>query len=482
MAFRSDHRQTTLGRKLFVVVSLFASIVLFVFLLGAFRSMILSSVRAYTQGEDYWSKGQKEAVISLMQYASSRSQADFQAYLNAIRAPLGEKFARIELEKPVPDMTIVYQGFTRGQIHPDDIPGMVRLFRWFHDFTFMRVAIVDWTAGDKEIDNLTELADQLHAETFSDQPSPPAVRRVLEEIEACDSRLTLIENHFSSALAEGDRWIRDLLNLLTVGTSALLLVLGIGTRRHLLSNVRRSEEKYRRLFDSASDAILIIDYETGIVLEANARGADLFGIPSERLAFVPESSLFPDGEGQHYGRIFRAGLSGREAHSVQLKIRRADGRSVEVDVSVRRIELDSPRRPVILAIFRDTSELKRLNRALLALSRCNQELVRAANEPELLERVCQIIVNTGGYRMTWVGLPEQDQTNSVRVAAQFGDTGGYLDRRDLHQSQHSEGLAFLILGRPSRGGEVFIRNCSSSFRRTGRDRLLGNLFRRRRCL
>src|SRR6267378_881508 len=423
MAFRSDHRQTTLGRKLFVVVSLFVCIVLSVFLLGAFRSMILSSVRAYIQGEDYWSKGQKEAVISLMQYASSSSQADFQAYLNAIRAPLGDKFARIELEKHTPNMTIVYQGFTRGQINPDDIPGMVRLFRWFHDFSFMRVAIADWAAADKELDNLTELADQLHAETFSDQPNPLTVRRVLEEIEACDSRLTLTENHFSATLAEGDRWTFNLLNLLTVGTSSLLLVLGLGTSRHLLSNVRRSEEKYRRLFDSASDAILIIDYETGIVLEANARGADLFGIPSERLAFVPESSLFPDGEGQHYARIFRAGLSGGESHSVQLKIRRADGRSVEVDVSVRRIQLDSPRRPVILAIFRDTSELKRLNRALLALSRCNQELVRAANEPELLERVCQIIVNTGGYlasvRVSWADTPEG--RGPVGVAIRTGE-------------------------------------------------------------
>ncbi|PYU79602.1 MAG: hypothetical protein DMG51_16855, partial [Acidobacteria bacterium] len=406
MAFRIDHRQSTLGRKLFVVVSLFVGIVLFVFLLGA--------------------------------YASSRSQADFQAYLNAIRAPLGEKFARIELEKPAPDMTIVYQGFTRGQIHADDIAGMVRLFRWFHDFTFMRVAIVDWTAADKEIDNLTELADQLHAETFSDQPNPLTVRRVLEEIEACDSRLTLIENHFSSALAEGDRWIRDLLNLLTVGTSALLLVLGIGTSRHLLSNVRRSEEKYRRLFDSASDAILIVDYETGVVLEANARGVDLFGIPPERLAFIPESSLFPPGEGQHYAKIFRAGLSSGESHSVQLKIRRADGRSVEVDVSVRLIELDSPRRLVILAVFHDSSELKRLNRALLALSRCNQELVRAANEAELLERVCQIIVNTGGYRMTWVGFPEQEKTKSVRVAAQFGDTRGYLSSAHLFWADRPE--------------------------------------------
>src|SRR2546429_9828308 len=102
--------------------------------------------------------------------------------MKASGEPLGEKFARIELEKPAPDMTIVYQGFTRGQINPDDIPGMVRLFRWFHDFSFMRVAIADWAAADKELDNLTELADQLHAETFSDRSEE---RRVGKE---CRSR------------------------------------------------------------------------------------------------------------------------------------------------------------------------------------------------------------------------------------------------------------------------------------------------------
>src|SRR5207302_11453633 len=107
MAFRIDHRQSTLGRKLFVVVSLFVGIVLFVFLLGAFRSMILSFVRAYTPGVDYWSKGQKEAVISLMQYASSSSKAELQAYLNAIGASWGGMFARIALAKPGPDMSIV---------------------------------------------------------------------------------------------------------------------------------------------------------------------------------------------------------------------------------------------------------------------------------------------------------------------------------------------------------------------------------------
>src|SRR5256886_12092155 len=53
---------------------------------------------------------------------------------------------------------------------------------------------------------------------------------------------------------------------------SLLLVLGLGTSRHLLSNVRRSEEKYRRLFDSASDAILIVDTRQGSSWE-RIRGA-----------------------------------------------------------------------------------------------------------------------------------------------------------------------------------------------------------------
>jgi len=79
MAFRSDHRQSTLGESsLLSCLSLSASSYLF-FLLGGLPLMILSSVRAYIQGEDYWSKRTKRSGISLMQYASSSSQADFQS-------------------------------------------------------------------------------------------------------------------------------------------------------------------------------------------------------------------------------------------------------------------------------------------------------------------------------------------------------------------------------------------------------------------
>jgi two-component system cell cycle sensor histidine kinase/response regulator CckA len=420
------HRHLTLSQKLFGVVSLFTAIVIFAFFLATFRSAILSSERSYIEGESDWSKAQKEAVIELEQYAALGSQTDYQAYLSAIQVPLGDKFARLELGKPSPDMNVVYREFERAHVSPEDVRSILRFYGWFHGFGFMQRAIANWTAADQEIDNLTEFGDQLHAQRLQEHPNPEKMRQVLEGIEACDSRLTVLENQFTSALVAGDQRIRGILNILTLGSSVLLLVLGIGTSRYLLRTLQRSEEKYRRLFDSASDAIVIVDDETGEVLETNSRAAEFLGIPAERLAGMPETDLFPAGEEQHYRDVFRAGLSGGEAQSAQLKLRRADGRAVEVDARVRLIDLDSPRRRVILAIFRDSSEVKRLNRALLALSRCNQELVRGNNEQELLEKVCQIIVNTGGYRMAWVGVPEDDEEKSIRVAAQSGDTGGYL--------------------------------------------------------
>lgn len=59
----------------------------------------------------------------------------------------------------------------------------------------------------------------------------------------------------------------------------------------------------------------------------------------------------------------------------------------------------------ILARRGAEGELQRMNRALKTLSACNQLLVRAANEPEFLDQICQAIASVGGYPLAWIGLP-----------------------------------------------------------------------------
>ena len=65
-------------------------------------------------------------------------------------------------------------------------------------------------------------------------------------------------------------------------------------------------------------------------------------------------------------------------------------------------------------------ELRRLNRALRALSACNQALAQAGSEQELLDEISDVIVRMGAYRFVWIGYAEPDEAKTVRPVARAG--------------------------------------------------------------
>jgi PAS domain S-box-containing protein len=75
---------------------------------------------------------------------------------------------------------------------------------------------------------------------------------------------------------------------------------------------------------------------------------------------------------------------------------------------------------------RGEQELVRLNRALRALSLCNQALVRATDESTWLHEVCRIVIDEAGYRFCWVGRAEHDEAKHVTAVAEAGVDEGYL--------------------------------------------------------
>ena len=104
--------------------------------------------------------------------------------------------------------------------------------------------------------------------------------------------------------------------------------------------------------------------------------------------------------------------------------------------------------------------LSRLNRALHTLNRCNQELVRAVAEPELLREVCKVTAEVGGYCLSWVGYAEQDEGHSVRVVGQFGNDRGYLDSARISWADTERGRG--PTGTAIRTGNVcLIRNAET---------------------
>src|SRR5665811_473702 len=79
------------------------------------------------------------------------------------------------------------------------------------------------------------------------------------------------------------------------------------------------------------------------------------------------------------------------------------------------------------AVEAERALLQRQNRAYKVLRLCNETLICAADETSLLEEVCRIIVNDGGYRLAWVGYTEKGGSKIVKPVAQCGYEEGYLD-------------------------------------------------------
>jgi PAS domain S-box-containing protein len=82
---------------------------------------------------------------------------------------------------------------------------------------------------------------------------------------------------------------------------------------------------------------------------------------------------------------------------------------------------------------------KRSNRALRALTQCNHALIHATEESDFLQEVCRLIVETGGYRMAWIGMAMHDLNRSVKPVAVAGFVDGYLDAVSITWSNGETG-------------------------------------------
>ena len=68
-----------------------------------------------------------------------------------------------------------------------------------------------------------------------------------------------------------------------------------------------------------------------------------------------------------------------------------------------------------------------MRRNLQTLYQCNRALIHATEEYELLQSVCQILVEVGGLRMVWIGYRQFDQEKTIRPVAIAGYDEGYVE-------------------------------------------------------
>ena len=80
-----------------------------------------------------------------------------------------------------------------------------------------------------------------------------------------------------------------------------------------------------------------------------------------------------------------------------------------------------------------------LIRILRMTAEGNHALVRATSEDELFQDMCRVIVETGGYRMAWVGQAGHGEEKPVKQLAHAGHEAGYLSLANISWGDNAYG-------------------------------------------
>jgi PAS domain S-box-containing protein len=340
-SLRDVAQRPSAPRRWWPVVALFGCIIALQLVVAAVSIDVLSSVRAYVTGESLYSKGQKDAQIYLLDYAQYHKEDDYRHFQQALAVPLGDRIAREELQRPEPDLAVARNGFLQGGNHPDDIDGLIRLFRWFHGVPFMADAIVTWTDGDVVIQQMRELAERWRERVLRGDIEAAAIAEMRGQALHLNNRLTQLESKFSAQLGEASRQTQRLLLVVNGALAALLALTGAAfvrraTRAQALTEdqVRERQESLQRLLDSAAEGLFGVDTQgkctfinraalrmLGYGDEGELLGAEIHELVQPSLAGGTSAAL----------TMRQANTEQQEVHFAELTFRRRDGTSFPVE-------------------------------------------------------------------------------------------------------------------------------------------------------
>jgi signal transduction histidine kinase len=200
-----------ISRKLFFIVGTMAVLIMLELLTLWFAVHTLSSVRALVGAEGLWSKAEKDAVYTLNKYARTHDEKEYEDFQKFMNVPLGDHKTRVELFKENMNMDSARDGFIEGRVHPDDIDGMIKLLRRFHNISYLKKAIHYWGDGDSIIRQIVPIGEQIKEQINAPVPSQRIVDSLLQKLDIINGNLTKLEDNFSYTLGDGSRWLEHLI-------------------------------------------------------------------------------------------------------------------------------------------------------------------------------------------------------------------------------------------------------------------------------
>ncbi len=237
-AAAADGRMVSVTWPLLLIMSL-------MLLLSLTSVSILSSLRAYVNGESMWSKAERQAIAQLRVYRDTGRESDYASFSRELAVPLGDREARLELQRATPDLARAAAGFAAGRNDPSDIPGLIRLFRVFSTSSIMVQSIHDWTAGDALIQQLSAVGTELHRQMTAAERDPARIDALLASAERIHEEVAPLEDDFSVALGVASRKVTMLLLIFLTACSVILVGAGLAISHAYVRRAQKMADELR---------------------------------------------------------------------------------------------------------------------------------------------------------------------------------------------------------------------------------------------
>ena len=196
--------------------------------------------------------------------------------------------------------------------------------------------------------------------------------------------------------------------------------------------LRRAYQDWETFFQAVSHPVIILDPQQ-CILRANHRALEVVNKPEDEVIgqkcyqffYQPGTKSAPDD--CPFEELCRSGRS----ETVEMEMEALGGTFL---VSCTPVMDQAGQLEKVIHIATDISQRKqaeqalaKVNQALHLLSDCNQALIRAKDETDLLNKICRITVEEGGYRLAWVGFAQYDSIQSVQPVAWAGVKADYFE-------------------------------------------------------
>lgn len=136
---------------------------------------------------------------------------------------------------------------------------------------------------------------------------------------------------------------------------------------------RITEERYRMVIETAFDAIVIIDADTGLIVDLNPRALEMLGRSASEVLGQEHVILYPTAKAAAYRAIFKRAAKG-ELRTQEIELADRQGMAIPCEVAFSVSPL--PRQRLVQGVFRDLTERKKAEAEKGAITTRLQEAQR----------------------------------------------------------------------------------------------------------